>query len=161
MTVRRERPSWLTRLWFKVPVWLYRAHLGFVLGGQIFAIVHHGRRSGKRYVSGLEAIMRRDGELFVFSGWGRRADWFRNIEAGGVDELWDGRTRYPGATFRVIEADEAYEVLVDYEREHPRTARQTLTRTLPGYDFSDEMRRQLADDSTLLAFRPVAIEGGR
>ncbi len=37
-------------------MWLYQAHLGFLFGGRIFAIVQHGRRSGKRYVTGLEAL---------------------------------------------------------------------------------------------------------
>ena len=154
MTVQRDRPSGLMKLGFKVPVWMYQAHLGRVFGGRIFMLVHHGRKSGKRYVSGLEVLVRREGELFVFSAWGRKADWLRNIEAGGVDELWDGSTRYGGATFRVVEPDEAFEVLTDYEREHPKTARQTLPRTIDGYDFSDTMRRQLAEAGTLVAFRP-------
>ena len=59
MTVQRQRPSRLTKLGFTIPMWLYRAHLGFVFGGRIFAIVHHGRKSGKRYVSGLEVLVRR------------------------------------------------------------------------------------------------------
>lgn len=136
-------------------MWLYRAHLGFVFGGRVFAIVHHGRTSGKRYVSGLEVLIRRDGELYAFSAWGTRADWYRNIEAGGVDELWDGRVRYPGAEFRVLEPDESYDVLAAYEREHPGTARRTLPRMLEGYDFGDEMRRELAEGGTIIAFRPA------
>ena len=154
MTVQRDRPSGLMKLGFKVPVWMYQAHLGRVFGGRIFMIVHHGRKTGQRYVSGLEVLVRREGELFVFSAWGRTADWLRNIEAGGVDELWDGGSRYAGASFRVVEPDEAFEVLADYEREHPGTARQTLPRTLEGYDFSEAMRRQLAETGTLVAFKP-------
>jgi hypothetical protein len=103
-------------------------------------------------------LTRRGDELFVFSAYGRRADWLRNIEAGGVDELWAGRQRYPGADFRLLEPDEAVEVLAEYEHEHPRTARQTLTRMLPGYDGSDGMRRQLAETGTLVAFRPTVRE---
>lgn len=156
MTEQKKKPSGLTKLWFKVPQWMYQAHLGRVFGGRIFMIVQHGRVSGKRYVTGLEVLVRREGELFVFSGWGRQADWFRNIEAGGVDELWDGGTRYPGAEFRVIEPDEAFEVLADYEREHPKAAKQTLPRMMEGYDFGDEMRRRLAEDGTLIAFKPGA-----
>jgi len=155
MTVQRKRPSRLLKLGFKVPVWLYRAHLGFLFGGRIIAIVHHGRTSGKRYVSGLEILTRRDGELLIFSAWGTRADWFRNIEAGGVDELWDGRKRYDDAAFRVIEPDEAVEVLATYERDHPGTAKRTLPQMLPGYDFSDGSRRQLADEGTIVAFKPA------
>jgi len=156
MTTQKAPPSRLTRLGFKVPMWLYRAHLGFLFGGRIFAIVHHGRKSGKRYISGLEVLIRREGELFVFSAWGTKADWFRNIEAGGIDELWDGRTRYPGADFRVLEPDETFDVLSEYEQVHARTAKSTSPRMLEGYDFSDEMRRQLAETGTIVAFRPTA-----
>jgi deazaflavin-dependent oxidoreductase (nitroreductase family) len=156
MTTDRKRPSRLMKLGFKVPMWLFRAHLGFLFGGRIFAIVHHGRKSGKRYVSGLEVLVRRDGELFVFSAWGTRADWYRNIEAGGIDELWDRRKRYTDATFRLLAPDEAFDVIAGYETEHPGTARRTLTRMLEGYDFSDPMRRQLAQTGTIVAFKPTA-----
>lgn len=87
--------------------------------------------------------------------WLYRADWFRNIEAGGIDEQWDGRRRYPGAAFRVLESDEAYDVLAQYERDHPGTARRILPRMLGGYDSSDEKRRQLAEAGTIVAFRPA------
>ena len=156
MSATKARPSGLVKLGFKVPVWLYQAHLGFIFGDRVFAIIHHGRKSGRRYVSGLEVLIRRDGELFVFSAWGKRADWFRNIEAGGIDELWDGRKRYPGAAFRCLDPEEAYTVIEAYETQHRRTARRTLPRMLDGYDFSDQMRRELADTSTIVAFKPVA-----
>ena len=155
MTVQRERPSRLVRFGFKMPVWLYQAHLGVLFGGRVFAIVHHGRKSGRRYVSGLEVLARRDGELFVFSAWGTRADWFRNIEAGGVDALWDGRLRYDDVAFRVLQPDEACAVIADYETAHPRTATKTLPRMLPGYDFSQEARRRLAESGVIVAFRPT------
>jgi deazaflavin-dependent oxidoreductase (nitroreductase family) len=155
MTAQRQPPSGLLKLGFKVPVWLYRAHLGFLFGGRVFAIVHHGRRSGKRYVSGLEVLVRRDVELFAFSAWGTRADWYRNIEAGGVDELWDGRTRHPGATFRLLAPDQAYEALAAYEQRHPHTARRTLPRMLDGYDFTAARRHELAATCTIIAFRPT------
>ena len=155
MTVERKSlPRW-QRWAFKVPVWLYQVHLGWVFGGRIFVIAHHGRVSGKGYLSGLEILERRDGELLVFSAWGRRADWFRNIEAGGVDALWDGRERYTGASYRVVDATEAVDVLRDYEHDHERTAKQTLTRMRPGYDFSDGQRRELAETAVIVAFRPV------
>jgi len=153
MTDQRQPPSGLLKLGFKVPVWLYQAHLGFLFGGRVVAIVHHGRKSGKRYVSGLETLVRRDGELLVFSAWGKRADWYRNIEAGGVDELWDGWRRYAAASMRTLEPDEAFDVIEAYETQHPRTAKRTLPRMLAGYDFSAQMRRELAETSTVVAFR--------
>jgi hypothetical protein len=55
----RQRPSRVLRLGFKVPVWLYQAHLGFLFGGRLVANVHRGRESERRYVSGMDGVERR------------------------------------------------------------------------------------------------------
>jgi len=154
MNQHQDRPSGLTKLSYDAFVWLYRLRLGFLFAGHVFVMAHHGRQSGKRYLSGLERLVRSEGELFVFSSRGRRADWLRNTEAGGVDELWDGRTRYDGAEFRVLEPDEANDILTRYEQEQPRYAKRNLPRMMAGYDFTDEMRRELAETGTVVAFRP-------
>jgi hypothetical protein len=103
-------------------------------------------------------LVRRDGELFIFSAWGTRADWYRNIKVGGVDELWDGRRRYDDATMRLVQPDKAFEIIEHYEQEHPKTAKRTLPRMLEGYDFGDEMRRQLAEIGTIVAFKVLAAD---
>ena len=101
---------------------MYQARLGFVFFGRVIVIVHRGRKSGSRYDSGLELLDRRDGELFVFSLWGTKSDWYRNIEANGVDELWDG-TKRTGASFRVVASDEAFGILSNTEKAHKRLTR--------------------------------------
>ncbi len=151
MKVWRESPSTLLKALFKVPVWMYKARLGFVFFGRLIAIVHRGRKSGSRYVSGLELLDRRDGELFVFAVWGTKSDWYRNIEANGVDELWDG-TKRTGASFRVVASDEAFGILSKYEKAHKRLVRFFWPRLYPGYDFTDEARRRLADSGVMVAF---------
>ena len=155
MKVTHEGPSTLLKVVFKVPVWMYQARLGRVLGrvfsGRLIAIVHQGRRSGTRYISGLEVLERRDGELFVLSIWGTRSDWYRNIEANGVGELWDGAKR-TGASFRLIASDEAFGILANYEKAHKRAARFLLPRMHAGYDFTEESRRALADSGVVVAF---------
>jgi len=135
MTTPQQRPSRLLKLGFKVPVWLYQAHLGFLFGGRLIAIVHR----------------------VVFSAWGVKADWYRNIEASGVDELWDGRKRFTEVPFRIVTSDEAYQVLAAYEQAHRKTAETFLPRMLPGYDFSDESRRQLADLGVIVGFAPAVV----
>ncbi len=87
MKTTRKGPSTLLKALFKVPVWMYQAHLGFLFLGGVIAIVHRGRKSGSRYVTALELLDRRDDELFVLSLWSAKSDWYRNIEANGVDEL--------------------------------------------------------------------------
>lgn len=151
----RARPSGVGKLLFAVPVWMFRAHLGFLGFGRIIVIVHRGRTSGRRYESGLEVIDRRNGELFSFSAWGKSADWFRNIEANGIDELWDG-SRRSAATFRVVGPDEGFDVLTVYEQRHTTAARFLFPRMYPGYDFTDTSRRALAEGGVIVAFRPAA-----
>ncbi len=136
---------------FKVPVWMYQAHLGFLFFGSLIVIVHRGRKSGNRYVTGLEMIDRCDDELFVLSLWGAKSDWYRNIEANGVDQLWDG-TKRTGASFRVVASDEAFGILSKTEKAHKRLVRFFWPRMYPGYDFTDESRRALADSGVIVAF---------
>jgi deazaflavin-dependent oxidoreductase (nitroreductase family) len=150
-----ERPSRIAKFLFEVPVWMYRARLGFLSFGRVIVIVHRGRKSGKRYESGLEVIDRRNGDLYSFSAWGKSADWYRNIEAGGVEQLWDGSQR-SAASFRVVDPDEAFAVLSTYEQDHATAARFLFPRMYPGYDFTDEARRALAEDGVIVAFRPAA-----
>lgn len=149
-----KRPSGFLKFVFKVPVWMYSVHLGPLFFGRLITIAHRGRKSGRRYVSGLEVIDRGGGELFVFAAWGIRSDWFRNIEANGVGELRDGSHR-SAATFRVVEPDEAYEILADYEQHHRRAAEFFFPRMYEGYDFTDKARRALAESGVVVAFRPV------
>jgi deazaflavin-dependent oxidoreductase (nitroreductase family) len=72
------RVRWLVR----APIWLYRARLGFLLGTRFLMLEHIGRKSGRpRYVV-LEVIDRpMPGRYVVISGFGERAQWFRNVLA--------------------------------------------------------------------------------
>ncbi len=60
------------------------------------------------------------------------------------------------STLSLLEVDESYDVLAEYEQKHPRAAKRNLPRMLEGYDFSDEMRRELAETGTIVAFEPEA-----
>ena len=152
--IARKRPSAFLKAFFEVPVWMYRIHLGFLFFGRIIVVVHRGRTSGARYESGLEVIDRDGGELFVFAAWGTKSDWFRNIEAHGVEEMWDGSTR-TAASFRVVTEEEAYGILSDYEEHHRTSAKFFFPRMYKGYDFTDVSRRGLAGSGVVVAFRPV------
>ena len=151
MNTTRKGPSTLLKALFRVPVWMYQARLGFLFFGSLIVIVHRGRTSGNRYVTGLELLDRRDSELFVLSLWGTKSDWYRNIEANGVDELWD-RMKRTGASFRVVASDEAVGILSNTEKAHERLVRFFWPRMYPGYDFTDESRRALADSGVIVAF---------
>jgi hypothetical protein len=96
------------------------------------------------------------GEAVVMSGWGRKASWFRNVEAGGAVEVQLGRERF-APEVRVLEPEEAAAVLADYERRNRLAGpvvRAVLSR-LAGfrYDGSADGRRRVVEQLPLVGFR--------
>jgi deazaflavin-dependent oxidoreductase (nitroreductase family) len=145
-----------------LPVWLYRWRLGRLLGHRFLLLVHRGRRTGRTYETVLE-VVRWDaatGESIVMSGFGRRASWFRNVEAGGALEIRIAGSCVVLPRHRVLELDEAAAVLAGYERRNRivapvvRAVLGRLSRT--GYDGSDAARARVVAELPLVAFRPRA-----
>ena len=64
---------------FKWPVQLWRLGLGPLMGHHMMLITHTGRKSGqpRRTMTEMYEI---DGRKYAPSGFGRRAQWYRNIE---------------------------------------------------------------------------------
>jgi deazaflavin-dependent oxidoreductase (nitroreductase family) len=153
-----EIPRWLWAA-FRLPERLYRFGLGSLLGRRFLRLSHRGRRSGAPYATVLEVVAY-DGripEFVVVSGFGARADWLRNIEAGGPVEVTVGRRTFP-AEHRRLELDEALGVFADYERRN-RAAGPILRRVLSWllgwrYDGTADARRRMAEQLPLIAFRP-------
>lgn len=144
-----------------MPVYLFRARLGFLLGHRFLVLVHEGRRTGRRYLTPLEVVCydRSSGEATVIAGWGRRTAWFHNVEAGLAREIWIGRARWV-PLHRRLDTDEAEAVLERYERRSglPRALLRAVLSRLLGwrYDGTPAARRRLVEQLPLLAFRPAA-----
>lgn len=106
---------WLVRL----PIGLYRAGLGWMLGTRLVMIEHLGRVSHEpRYVV-VEIVERRQNLIRVASGFGTKAQWYRNLRANGVAHLSTGRARRVPSAVRLLDADESADVLQRYAAEHP------------------------------------------
>ncbi|TFV61450.1 nitroreductase family deazaflavin-dependent oxidoreductase [Mycobacterium sp. PS03-16] len=114
----------------RAPIWLYRSGLGGLLGSRLLMLEHIGRRTGvPRYVV-LEVLTRPDADTYVVaSGFGTRAQWFRNVLAEPRVRVWSGGRRDAPATATVLPTPQADEVLQGYAARHPR-AWEALTPTL-------------------------------
>ena len=99
-------------------------------------IEHRGRRSGTRYRTVIEVAGRLAGEWVCTSGTGPKADWYRNLQANGVEAVWVGSRRHE-ATVRFLEPAEAATVMADYEGKHPKTAAKLCDAMGVSYDGSD------------------------
>jgi len=73
-------PSGLVKWLYKTPVLLYRLGLGFLVGRLFMIMTTVGRKSGQPRRTAIE-FHEYKGCRYVFSAWGTKADWYRNIEA--------------------------------------------------------------------------------
>ncbi|WP_067973232.1 nitroreductase family deazaflavin-dependent oxidoreductase [Mycolicibacter icosiumassiliensis] len=110
-----------SRRLMRAPIWLYRARLGGLLGQRLLMLEHIGRKTGACRRVVLEVIDHAAGDRYVVaSGFGDRAQWFRNINANPRVRVYAGSRASAPATARVLGQAEADRVLDHYIERHPR-----------------------------------------
>jgi deazaflavin-dependent oxidoreductase (nitroreductase family) len=110
-----------TRWFVRAPIGLYRAGLGFAFGTRMVMLEHVGRVSGARRFVVLEVVDRpARGEFVVVSGFGVRAQWYRNVQANPRVRISVGWRRSTPATPTPMTDDEVAVALDRYARNHPR-----------------------------------------
>ena len=151
----RQKPRGVFKKLLRLPVRLYDAHLGFVMGERFVLITHTGRRSGLTFRTVVEVVEHDPGsdEYIVSSGTGPRADWYLNLRAHDASEVQVGERRWVPAQ-RLVPDVEAADRFSRYERLHPRTAARLLDSMGRSYDGTDEDRLRMIRDMPMVAFGP-------
>lgn len=109
------RTQWLVR----APIALYRSGWGWLFGTRLLMIEHLGRKSHEpRYVV-VEAVDRGHNRIVVASGFGTKAQWYRNLKANGVAYLSTGRARRVRAHVRLLSPEDSAAALQLYAAQHP------------------------------------------
>ncbi len=150
------KPVGVQRLLLRLPIYLYKLGLGFLLGRRFLLLRHRGRKTGRIQSTVLEVIRHDPSteESFVVSAWGRSADWYRNIKETQPVKVQTGSHRYV-PVLRFLTPEEGYVELTDYEMRHPRAARVLLGLVGLAHDGSEEGRRKLASLLPVVSFRPA------
>ncbi len=127
---RALRTRWVVR----APILLFRARLGILFGHRMLMLEHTGRKSGRARLVVLEVVSRpRPGSWIVVSGFGTRAQWWRNLAARPQGRVWSGSAAPVPVSARPLGREEALAALHDYAVAHPRAWRTlcpALERTL-------------------------------
>lgn len=115
---------WLARLLrsrraTRIPIALYRVGLGRILGSRLVMIEHVGRHTNLRRFVVVECIERFDSVVRVASGFGRRAQWYRNVAANEIAYISTGQIRRVRATPRLLTRTESALHLEEYAQRHP------------------------------------------
>lgn len=108
-----------TRWLMRLPIPMYRAGLGRLLGPRLVMIEHRGRLSGEPRFVVVEVVEREGRALRVASGFGERAQWYRNLRANGVAFLSTGRVRRQRVGANLLDREASRTVLDEYGRRHP------------------------------------------
>lgn len=108
--------------WFvRAPIWLYRTRLGFIFGHRLLMLEHVGRSTGLRRFVVLEVVDHPAVPRYiVVSGFGARAQWFRNVEANPHVRVYLGSRAPLPATAQRLDLPEVAAALSRYSRAHPR-----------------------------------------
>lgn len=156
MTTVPNPPRGFSRILYRAPIWLYRAHLGFLMGQRFLLLNHIGRKSGQARQAVLEVAnyLPESDTFIVASGFGFKSDWYLNVKMQPQVTIQVGRRRIE-VTASLLSAQESGEQMASYYRRHPTAAR-NLTRLL-GLDVADdeEAYRQIGEENIpFVAFPP-------
>jgi deazaflavin-dependent oxidoreductase (nitroreductase family) len=158
----RRQPGRLALAIFRMPLPLYRAGLGWLLGHVFLLVTHAGRKTGRPYATAAMVLSydKGSGEVVVCSVWGPQTDWIRNLRARPALEVRISRDSYIPQQ-RFLTADESFAVAKDFRRRHPWRLR-LISRVLGLADLgSDAAVREFVSTRPVVAFRPAPEPKGR
>lgn len=152
-------PSKALRFGLRLPIWLYRLRLGWLLGNRFLLLTHTGRTSGKPHQAIIE-VVRHDTQTdtyYVVSGWGERSSWYQNIRKSPEVTVQVGRHKFQ-AHVEFIPFAQAREIMEAYARENP-TAFRELNKLFLGKRVESEAdaARNIAEKMPMVAFHPNKI----
>jgi deazaflavin-dependent oxidoreductase (nitroreductase family) len=127
-----------------------------MLGHTFLLLVHAGRKTGKPHamVAQTLAYDPDSGEAVICSAWGANSDWLRNIRARPALRIEIERKSFIPEQ-RFLTDEEAFDVAVEYRRQHPWRLR--LEALIFGWDDlrSDAALREFVRQRPFVALRPA------
>ena len=151
----RRRPGRLALAVLRLPLPLYRAGWGWLLGRTFLLLVHAGRTTGRPHAMTAMVLRydERTHEAVICSGWGPTTDWIRNIRARPALEVRLGREAFTPQQ-RFLSEDESFEVCLAFCLRHPMRLR--VVRPVFGWDLrSEDAIREFVRTHPFVAFRPA------
>jgi deazaflavin-dependent oxidoreductase (nitroreductase family) len=154
-----KAPSLLIPI-FKLPIFLYRLHLGWLLGKRFMQITHVGRHSGKvrRTVLAVLRFDEKSKEIYAVSAW-KGSDWYYNIQASPALQIETGFVHYVPLQ-RTLSPEEITTTFLQYRQKHPIFSRMICR--IPGWKWDSTREEFLELARTLhgVAFTPKYVTLG-
>ncbi len=121
---QRHPPRGFQRLLWRAPIWLYKWHLGGLLGKRFLLLTHTGRKSGqpRQAVIEIDDYDAETNTYLVAAGFGQKADWYRNILKTPEVTIQVGSRRM-AARAEPLSPEESGEAMVKYAHRYPKAAK--------------------------------------
>jgi deazaflavin-dependent oxidoreductase (nitroreductase family) len=115
-----SQPKGILRLSLRLPIWLYRLRLGWLMGDRFLMLTHTGRKSGLPRQTVIEVVKhdKATDTYYVVSGWGEKSDWYQNIRKTPQVTI-QVRGRKFQTTAKFIPVEKAIDIVNTYAHEHP------------------------------------------
>ncbi|HLX40882.1 MAG TPA: nitroreductase family deazaflavin-dependent oxidoreductase [Ktedonobacteraceae bacterium] len=150
-----QPPRGLSRMMYRLPIWLYHIHQGWIVGERFMLLTHTGRKSGLPRQTVLEVLQhdKASDTYYVLAGFGEKSDWLQNVEKTPEVVINVGRRQFRALATHVAPEEAELKVL-DYAHRNPLAIR-VLPR-LMGYQLNgtEEDFRALAHIAIVIAFHP-------
>jgi len=126
-------PRGFSRLMWRLPIGLYRAHLGWLITSHFLLLEHVGRKSGQARQAVLEVLKRDKANdvYYLAAGFGPSSDWYLNLLKTPQAKIQSG-FRKADVLAEVLSIEAAERIILDYARHYPAVLR-TLARIV-GYE---------------------------
>ncbi len=151
-----QPPSKMLRLGLRLPIWLYRLNLGWLLGNRFLMLTHTGRKSGLARQTLIEVVQhdKESDAFYVVSGWAEKSNWYQNIQKTPRVTVRVGRREFK-ANAKFIPLIEEIKIMEGYAHEHP-TAFKELTSLFLGERMKADSAsvRRVAEKMPMVAFYP-------
>ena len=149
-------PKGLLRLGFRLPVYLYRFGLGFLMGRRFVLINHVGRKTGLPRLAVVEVVEREpdSGRITVVAGYGEKAQWYQNLRAHPDTVIQVGKRKIP-ITAAFVSPESGEEIMVRYFQRYGAVTGALFSLLGYSWDGSEAGLRQIAcDHLRFVVFEP-------
>ena len=158
---KASAPGKMLRILFRLPLLLFRARLGWLLGSRFLMLTHTGRVSDLPRQTVLEVVHQDKikGSFYVVAVYAEHADWVRNVMLDPRVTVTSGRRTFAAIASR-LEHQDARKVLLWYALKHPRALR-TIARLFQiDYDGTAESVSRMAQALPVVSLLTERAEEG-
>lgn len=143
-------PTGIMKWVYRSPILLYRLGLGWLVGRLFMVMTTVGRKSGRLRRTAIE-FHEFKGRKYIFSGWGTKTDWYRNIQANPCITIQTWRGAESVIARRVTSNDELAEA---FELAMSNPTMRAVIRSV-GFDLTLEQFLAQKERFTFVTFDPT------